>query len=44
MSFQEVLDLFLKVEKHYIIIKRDIKDAFCNIPIDHIISGSEDLY
>ncbi len=31
--FQEVLDLILATGRHSIVIKRDIKDAFRNVPI-----------
>ena len=33
IKFQEVLNLILKARRNCIIIKRDIKDAFQNIPI-----------
>lgn len=33
IKFQEVLNLILKAGRHCIIMKRDIKDAFRNIPV-----------
>lgn len=32
-KFQKVLELILAIGRSYIIIKKDIKDIFCNIPI-----------
>lgn len=32
--FQEVFKLAIRAGRHYIILKRDVKDAFRNVPVD----------